>query len=70
MKLIEAYQASDGALFSTLNQCQEHEISLQWRAKITEFMESDLCAYKSGAGFGMTGKIITAWEQFKVQGVV
>tara|TARA_R110000868_G_scaffold257825_1_gene515077 strand:+ start:463 stop:675 length:213 start_codon:yes stop_codon:yes gene_type:complete len=67
MKLIEAYQASDGALFPTSNQCQEHETSLQWRAKISEFMESDLCAYKRGAGYGMVNKIVVAWEQFKIQ---
>jgi len=70
MKLIEAYQASDGALFPTLNQCQEHEVSLQWRSKITDFVQSELCQYKTGAHNGMVGKIITAWEQFKIQGLV
>lgn len=65
MKQVTAFEASDGALFSSADDCQEHEISLLWRSRIDEFTALGLNPYPSGAQAGMTKKIIVAWERFK-----
>jgi hypothetical protein len=64
---IKAFQASDGTIFPTSNQCEQYEISLKWREEIYDFTQSDLCQYKTGAHNGMVGKIITAWEHYKIR---
>lgn len=58
---ITAFKASDGAIFATADECQEHEVSLLWRQRIDEFTQSGLNPYPSG----MARKIIVAWERFK-----
>ena len=65
MEQVTAFRASDGSLFSTMDECQEHEVSLVWRERISEFTASGLNTYPSGAQFGMCKKIIVAWERFK-----
>jgi hypothetical protein len=65
MQRVQAYKASDGALFHTEEECREHEASLLWRDRIGEFLESPLCPYRKGAHVNMTQRIIVGWEQFK-----
>ncbi len=65
MEQITAFKASDGALFETGGDCQEHEISLLWRARIDEFTASGLNPYPLGAQASIGRKIIVAWERFK-----
>jgi len=65
MEQITAFKASDGAIFVTADECQEHEVSLLWRQRIDEFTQSGLNPYPSGAQFGMARKVIVAWERFK-----
>lgn len=66
MEKVEAYRASDGLLFETEEQCAEHEVSLIWRARIVEFMDSALCPYsRNTAQHNMAFKIVVAWELFK-----
>lgn len=65
MEQISAYQATDGALFKTADECQEHEVSLLWRQRIVEFTASGGNPYPSGAQASMSARIIVAWERFK-----
>jgi hypothetical protein len=65
MESVQAYQASDGNIFKTIAECQEHEISLIWRERIAEFSKSDVNPYPSGAQTSMVRKIIVAWETYK-----
>ena len=65
MEQVTAYKATDGAIFGTQAECQEHEFSLMWRDRINEFSASGLNPYPSGAQHGMCKKVILAWEQFK-----
>ena len=65
MEQVTAFQAKDGALFPTIEKCQEHEISLIWRDRIIEFTDSGMNPYPSGAQAGMCRRIIVAWERFK-----
>jgi len=62
---VSAYQASDGNIFKSIQECQEHEISLVWRDRIGEFNKSGLNPYPNGAQSSIAKKIIIAWEQFK-----
>jgi len=65
MEQISAYQATDGALFKTADECQEHEVSLLWRQRIDEFTASGMNPYPSGVHASMAARIIVAWERFK-----
>lgn len=65
MEQVTAFKASDGALFSTPDDCQDHEISLLWRQRIDEFSASGLNPYPNGAQAGIARKVIVAWERFK-----
>ena len=67
MNKVEAYRASDGQLFETEDKCRQYEASLVWRARIDEFIASDLFPFrKTGAQPAIAGKTIVAWEAFKV----
>ena len=69
MDKVEAYKASDGQLFETESECQEHEVSLVWQARIGEFVASDLFPFrKTGSQPTIAEKTIVAWEAFKVVG--
>jgi len=65
MEQVSAYKASDGVLYATADECQEHEVSLLWRARIDEFQKSSFSPYPSGAQASMTARVIVAWERFK-----
>lgn len=65
MEAVQAYQASDGNIFKTITECQEHEISLIWRERIQEFNESGSNPYPSVTHASMVRKTIVAWETYK-----
>jgi hypothetical protein len=67
MQKVEAYQATDGELFTSAESCQEHETSLLWRDRLEEFQSSKFCPYPSGAQAGMLRKIVIGWERFKAE---
>jgi hypothetical protein len=65
MEQIQAYQASDGAIFKTVDECLDHELSLLWRQRIDDFQKSGLSPYPSGVHSSMCARVIVAWERFK-----
>jgi len=65
MEQVTAFKASDGALFFTTNECQLHEISLVWRGRINEFLDSEINPFPAKGNAGTHKKVIIAWEQFK-----
>jgi len=65
MKKVEAFEASNGQLFPTEEECRAHEIALQWNSKIVDFICSPLCPHKGPAHTTIAKKIILAWEEFK-----
>ena len=67
MEQVQAFAASDGALFLNAEHCQEHELSLIWRDRINKFSASGLNPYPNGAQAGIARKVIIAWERFKVE---
>ena len=67
MEKVHAFKAKDGTLFDTEEMACEHEVSLQWQARISEFSRTKECPYPSGAQNGMMRKIIVGWELFKTK---
>ncbi len=67
METIQAYRASNGQLFETEVKCEECEVSILWREKISEFIESPYCDYQKNVHRSMCRKVITGWEQFKTK---
>lgn len=67
MEQVQAFVASDGALFLTSGQCQDYELSLIWRERINEFSASGINPYPNGPQAGIVRKAIIAWERFKVE---
>ena len=65
MEKVEAYKASDGQLFNNADNCKEHEVSLEWRERVEEYMNSDYCRYKRNTHSSMCRSVIVSWEQFK-----
>lgn len=65
MEQVAAYKATDGKLFGTIEECQEHEFSLVWRERINEFLTSPANPYPAGTHRGMVIKTVLAWEQYK-----
>jgi len=65
MEQVQAFKASDGHLFDNISQCEEHETSLLWRAKIDDFIQSPYCDYQKNVHRSMCSKMIIGWEQYK-----
>jgi len=65
MEQVTAFKANDGLIFTTTLQCEEHEVSLRWREKVDEYINSEYCGYKAGVHRGMCYKMVIGWEQFK-----
>jgi hypothetical protein len=65
MEQVTAFKASDGALFNTSKKCQAYEISLVWRSRIDDFLESEINPYPAKGNFTANRKVLIAWEQFK-----
>jgi hypothetical protein len=67
MEQVTAYQATDGKLFSTVEQALEHEDDLQWGERIGEFVRSEFALYKNSAQQTIMKRSIIAWEKHKGQ---
>ncbi|MBU3944350.1 MAG: hypothetical protein KJ900_05270 [Proteobacteria bacterium] len=52
MEQVTAFKASDGTLFFTTNECQLHEISLVWRGRINEFLDSEINPFPAKGNAG------------------
>jgi hypothetical protein len=65
MEQVTAFKASDGSLFNTSDDCQTHEVSLIWRSRINDFLESEMNPYPAKGHASAYRKVLIAWEQFK-----
>jgi hypothetical protein len=65
MEQVTAFKASDGSLFNTPDDCQTHEVSLIWRSRINDFLESGMNPYPAKGHASVYRKVLIAWEQFK-----
>jgi hypothetical protein len=65
MKTVNAFQTSDGSLFSTLDYAEKHEMTLLHEAIADSFLESDLNPYTGHAHRAMARNTIFNWEIWK-----
>ena len=66
MEQISAYQATDGALFKTADECHEHEVSLLWRDHVDSFVESSMNPCRGTLDDSVPKLVIFSWERFKI----
>ena len=65
MKKIEAYQTSDGQLFSTEEDAKRHEMHLSKFDLIDEFLKSSLNTFTAIPQKSIARKSIMSWELWK-----
>lgn len=68
MRKIEAFRASDGALFADEESCLAHETLIRWAPLIEKFCDSESSPFRSAMHRTMAKKIVLAWEKFKAAG--
>jgi len=62
MKPVEAFQTSDGMLFSTAQSAEKHEMMLSKESVVDEFLDSDLNPYTGHAHRSMARNTVVNWE--------
>lgn len=65
MKTINAFETSDGTLFSLKLEAEKHEMSLSKRSVIEDYLDSDLNAYTGHAHRSMARNTVVNWELWK-----
>jgi hypothetical protein len=65
MKPVEAFQTSDGMLFSTAQSAEKHEMMLSKESVVDEFLDSDLNPYTGHAHRSMARNTVVNWELWK-----
>jgi hypothetical protein len=65
MKSIEAFQTSDGTLFSTKEAAEKHEMMLAKESVVDEFLDSSINPYTGHAHRSMARNTVINWELWK-----
>lgn len=67
MKEVTVFEAEDGTLFKTSDECEAHDRALGHRKAVETFLESEFCRYKSGAQVSIVRQSILDWEEYKLR---
>jgi len=67
MKTINAFQTTDGQLFSDKHAAERHELFLAGRAEIEEFLESDINPYRAVAHRAIARNTVINWSLWKAK---
>jgi hypothetical protein len=70
MKIINAFQTSDGTIFELKLEAEKHEMSLSKRSSIEDYLDSDLNPYTGHAHRSMARITIINWELWKVKNAI
>jgi hypothetical protein len=65
MKTINAFQTSDGTLFSSSDAAEKHEMMLSKESVVDEFLDSSLNSYTGHAHRSMARNTVVNWELWK-----
>ena len=65
MKPVNAFQASDGSLFSTAAYAEKHEMMLSKESVVDDFLNSHLNPYTGHAHRSMARSTVVNWELWK-----
>jgi hypothetical protein len=69
MKTVQAYMTSDGQIFPSTDAAEKHELFLDKKETIGEFLDSDLNLYRSGTQRIISKNAIVNWELWKAKNV-
>lgn len=67
MKTINAFETSDGTLFSASDAAEKHEMMLSKESVVDEFLDSSLNPYTGHAHRSMARSTVVNWELWKVK---
>ena len=67
MKTVNAFETSDGTLFTSKVEAEKHEMALSKRNVIEDYLDSDLNAYTGHAQRAMARVAVINWELWKVK---
>jgi hypothetical protein len=67
MKQVKAFQTDDGLLFEEKEQAQKHQMFLDKKSMVQEFVKSDANPYRGKSQMAMVGQTIVNWETWKVK---
>ena len=65
MKTVNAFQTSDGTLFSTKEAAEKHDMMLSKENVVDEFLDSSLNPYQGHAHRSMARNTVINWELWK-----
>jgi hypothetical protein len=67
MKTVNAFETSDGTLFSASDAAEKHEMMLSKESVVDEFLDSSLNPYTGHAHRSMARSTVVNWELWKVK---
>ena len=67
MKTVNAFETSDGTLFTSEIDAEKHEMLLSKRSVIEDYLDSDLNAYTGHAQRGIARVTVINWELWKIK---
>lgn len=67
MKQIKAFQTDDGLLFEEKEQAQKHQMFLDKKSMVQDFVKSDANPYRGKSQMSIVGNTIVNWETWKVK---
>lgn len=67
MKQVKAFQTSDGLLFSDQIAADKHELFLEKKDEVSEYIKSELNPYKGRAQLSIVNVTIVNWEMWKAK---
>ena len=67
MKIINSYQTTDGSVFASAYDAEHHEMFLEIRSGMEEYLNSEMNAYQSNADKSIARNTIISWELWKQQ---
>ena len=67
MKTINAYQTTDGSLFESVYEAEKHEVLLEIRSVMEDYLDGELNPYPGTAHKSIARNTIISWELWKQQ---
>jgi hypothetical protein len=67
MKTIQAFMTDDGQMFAQEEKAKLHEMFLQKKDIVEDFLNSELNPYKGNAHLTMARQTVINWELWKTQ---
>lgn len=67
MKQVKAFQTEDGLLFEEKEQAQKHQMFLEKKGMVQEFIKSEANPYRGKSQVAIVGQTVINWETWKAK---